>query len=232
MLDIVRSKERYAMDAGWLQARWHFSFSQYYDPKHVQFGPLRVFNNDVIQPGKGFGMHPHSNMEILTYVLDGALEHKDSTGGQGVIHSGEVQRMSAGSGIMHSEFNASADEPVELVQIWVLPSRENVEPGYEQRRFTATERSGKLLPIASGRGETDGMEIVQDITMYVSRLEDGQGVEHSLEPGRKAYVFVADGAVELNGQSLWRGDSVKVDGNTKLAFAQGDNAELVLLDLP
>ncbi len=232
MLDIVRSDERYSMDAGWLQANWHFSFDHYYDPNNVQFGPLRVFNNDVVQPGKGFPMHPHANMEILTYVFDGALEHRDSTGGHGVIHAGEVQRMSAGKGIVHSEFNHSKTDTVELVQIWILPAAKDVEPGYEQVRFSPEQRTGKLLPIASGDGAPGAAKIGQDVTMLVSRLEPGQRVEHELGAGRRAYVFVGAGAVDLNGEKLEKGDSVKVTAETKLELSDGEGAEVVVLDLP
>lgn len=232
MLDIVRSDQRYSMDAGWLQANWHFSFDSYYDPDNVQFGPLRVFNNDVVQPGKGFPMHPHANMEILTYVFDGALEHRDSTGGHGIIHAGEVQRMSAGRGIVHSEFNASKTDTVELVQIWILPAEKDVEPGYEQVQFSQEQRSGKLLAIASGDGDPGAAKIGQDVKMLVSRLDPGQQVDYAMADSRRAYVFVGSGEVELNGEKLSKGDSVKVTSETKLSFGNGDGAELVVLDLP
>lgn len=232
MLQIVRSDDRHTVDAGWLKARWHFSFDSYYDPDNMQFGPLRVFNNDVIQPAKGFGMHPHANMEILTYVIDGALEHRDSTGGHGIIHAGEIQRMSAGQGIVHSEFNASPDETVELVQIWILPEKEDVQPSYEQKQFSAEDRTGKLLPIASPDATNGAVFVGQDITMYVSRLEEGTSASHVISPGRRAYVFVIDGDAALNGEALSRGDSVSVEAVESLDFTAQSTTELLVLDLP
>lgn len=232
MLQIVRSEDRHTMDAGWLKARWHFSFGSYYDPNNVQFGPLRVFNNDVIQPAKGFGQHPHDNMEILTYVIDGAVEHRDSTGGHGIIHPGEIQRMSAGKGVVHSEFNALSDKSTELVQIWIMPEKRNVQPSYEQKQFTQEERTGKLLPIASPDASNGTVFVGQDVTMYVSRLEGAASVTHELAPGRRAYVFIIDGETELNGEALQRGDSVKVEDVGSLKFASQSTAEIMLLDLP
>ncbi|MDA0206118.1 MAG: pirin family protein [Acidobacteria bacterium] len=232
MLEIVRSDDRHTVNAGWLKARWHFSFDHYYDPQQVQFGPLRVFNNDVVQPAKGFPMHPHANMEILTYVIDGALEHRDSTGGHGIIHTGEVQRMSAGKGIVHSEFNASPDTTVELVQIWILPEKQDVQPSYEQKQFSAEDRTGRLLPIATPDAASRTVFVGQDVTMYVSRLEAGSKVSHDLKPERRAYVFVIEGDVQLNGETLSRGDSVKVENVGALKFDAPSTAELLLLDLP
>jgi redox-sensitive bicupin YhaK (pirin superfamily) len=232
MLQITRSDDRHTVDAGWLKARWHFSFDSYYDPDNLQFGPLRVFNNDVIQPAQGFGMHPHANMEILTYVIDGALEHRDSIGGHGIIHAGEVQRMSAGKGIVHSEFNASPDDSVELVQIWILPAKQDVQPSYEQKQFTVEDRTGKLLAIASPDASNGSVVVGQDITMYVSRLEAGSSASHVVSPGRRAYVFVIDGEATLNGEALSRGDSVKAEEVERLAFAAESAAELLVLDLP
>ena len=234
MLNITRSADRYNLKTDWLDAKWHFSFGNYYDSQNVQFGPLRVFNNDVIQPGQGFPMHPHRDMEIVTYVLDGELEHRDSTGGQGTIRAGEVQRMSAGAGVRHSEFNASSKNTVELVQIWVLPQKTGVQPSYEQKRFTQAERTGKWLPIVSPTVEGEAVFIGQDATFYVSRLESGQSAAHDLAPGRQAYVFVADGEVALNGERLLKGDSVKAGGIDRLTFVSNSSeaAELLMIDLP
>lgn len=234
MLDITRSADRYNLKTDWLDAKWHFSFGDYYDPQNVQFGPLRVFNNDVIQPGQGFPMHPHRDMEIVTYVLDGELEHRDSTGGQGSIRAGEVQRMSAGAGVRHSEFNASSKNTAELVQIWVLPQRTGVQPSYEQKRFTQAERTGRLLPIVSPTAEGDSLFIGQDATFYVSRLEPGQTATHEIDAGRRAYLFVAEGEMSLNGEQLQRGDSVKAVDIERLALSSSPTqaAELLLIDLP
>jgi len=233
MLRITRSGERYHFETDWLSAYWHFSFDHYYDPENVSFGPLRVFNNDTIQPGKGFPMHPHRDMEILTYVIRGALEHNDSTGGSGVIHAGEVQRMSAGTGVRHSEFNASRTDPVELVQIWILPRQKGVQPSYEQKRFSEAERTAKLLPIASGDGKPGTVYMGQDADLYVTRLEPGQAVRHELAADRRAYLFVIDGALALNGEALGKGDSVRVSQESELKLeADAATAEALLIDLP
>lgn len=233
MLRITRSGERYHFETDWLSAYWHFSFDHYYDPENVSFGPLRVFNNDTIQPGKGFPMHPHRDMEILTYVIRGALEHNDSTGGAGVIHAGEVQRMSAGTGVRHSEFNASRTDPVELVQIWILPRQKGVQPSYEQKRFSEAERTAKLLPIASGDGKPGTVYMGQDADLYVTRLEPGQAVRHELAADRRAYLFVIDGALALNGEALGKGDSVRVSQESELKLeADAATAEALLIDLP
>ena len=233
MLDITRSGDRFHFETGWLSAYWHFSFDHYYDPKNLSFGPLRVFNNDTIQPGRGFPMHPHQDMEILTYVIRGELEHKDNTGGHGRIHAGEVQRMSAGSGIVHSEFNASQTDPCELVQIWITPAEQGVGPSYEQRRFSLEDRAGKLLPAASGNANGPTMRIGQDATLYVSSLRPEDDIRHSLESGRRAYLFVINGTPTLNGELLEKGDSVKISGERELRFQTvGGASELLLLDLP
>ena len=233
MLDITRSGDRFHFETDWLSAYWHFSFDHYHDLNNLSFGPLRVFNNDTIQPGRGFPMHPHRDMEILTYVIHGELEHKDDTGGHGRIRAGEVQRMSAGSGIVHSEFNASQTEPCELVQIWITPAARGVEPSYGQRRFSLEDRAGKLLPAASGNSNGDTMRIGQDATLYVSSLRPGDDVRQALASGRRAYVFVIDGKPTLNGELLERGDSVKISDERELRFqTTGGAAELLLIDLP
>ncbi len=232
MLQVTRSNQRHHFANDWLSAYWHFSFDHYYDPQNMGFGPLRVFNNDTIQPAKGFPMHPHRDMEILTYVIDGALEHQDSTGGRGQIHAGEVQRMSAGSGIVHSEYNASATDPVELVQIWVEPAQKGMKPGYEQKQFSREDREGKLLPIASGDGLEGAVRVGQDVTFYVSRIRPGDDIRHHLAENRRAYLFVIGGNLELNAEKLSRGDSVKVSGEPELRFQAAEPAEVLLIDLP
>ena len=233
MLEIVRSQDRHRVNAGWLDARWHFSFDHYHDPNNMGFSTLRVFNHDVVQPGQGFPMHPHRDMEIVTYVIRGALEHRDSTGGHGVIRPGEVQRMSAGAGVRHSEMNYSTKEPVELLQMWVFPEKRGVQPSYEQKQFSAEERSGKLLPIVSPEMEDESVYIGTDATFLVSRVEPGQTVERAIQPERHAYVFVIDGAVTLNGEALGKNDSAKVGEVEKLTLTAGDEAaELMVIDLP
>lgn len=233
MLNIIRSGERYHFENEWLSAYWHFSFDHYYDPNNLGFGPLRVFNNDTIKPAGGFPMHPHRDMEILTYVIRGQLQHKDNTGGGGVIHAGEVQRMSAGSGIVHSEFNASKTEECELVQIWILPKERGGPPSYEQRQFTQEQRAGKLLAVGSGDHLPDTMKIGQDATLYVSRLRPGDRISHQIAEGRRAYLFTVDGDLTLNGENLHKGDSVKLAQENELRTESTENpSEILLIDLP
>ena len=187
MMKITRADERFHMENDWLSAYWLFSFDFYYDPNNMNFGALRVFNHDTIQPDSGFGMHGHRDMEIVTYILEGTLDHKDSTGGVGQIYTGEVQRMTAGTGIRHSEYNSSPDQRVRLLQMWVMPDRAGHEPSYEQRKFTEAERQGRWLPIASGRKLGDAVAVNQDVTFYVSKALAGNRLAHPLEAGRRAF---------------------------------------------
>ena len=238
-VQVIGSDQRHHADHGWLDARWHFSFADYHDPDNVHFGPLRVFNDDVVRGGGGFDMHPHRDMEIITYVISGRLEHRDHLGNRGVVHPGEVQVMSAGKGIMHAEFNASQTEPVHLLQIWVIPRRRGGKPRWEQRQFTPAQRAGRLLPVVSATESTqspDTLKIDQDATVYVSSLKAGQAVEHrTAGAGRKAYLFVIGGGVMLNGDTdLAVGDQARVDlGDERtLSLRATADAELILLDLP
>lgn len=239
MIQVIRSSERYHFETDWLSTYWHFSFDHYRDPKNVHFGPLRVFNDDVIRPGGGFPMHAHREMEIVTYVIEGRLEHRDSMGNVGQIGPGEVQRMSAGTGVRHSEYNASDTEPVHLVQLWVFPAVERLEPSWEQRQFTPAERRGRLLPVAvpAEKAPANGaVRIHQDATIYASRLEPGQAVAHAIAAGRRAYLFVISGELELNGETLSAGDQARVTETAELRLAvpraAAAPAELLLLDLP
>jgi redox-sensitive bicupin YhaK (pirin superfamily) len=235
---VIKSDERHHADHGWLDTRWHFSFADYHDPANMNFGPLRVFNDDVVKGGGGFDMHPHRDMEIITYVISGQLEHRDHLGNRGVVHPGEVQVMSAGKGIMHAEFNASQTEPVRLLQLWVLPRHRNNKPRWEQRQFTPAQRGGRLLPVVASTDtdDADTLKIDQDATIYVSALKAGESVEHrSPESGRKAYLFVIDGAVTLDGDTkLAAGDQARVElGDEATLSVRADaDAELILLDLP
>ena len=196
-MQIIKAEDRFHLESDWLSAYWLFSFDRYYDPNNMTFGPLRVFNHDTVAGGGGFPTHPHREMEIVTYVLEGALRHKDSTGGAGLIRAGEVQRMTAGTGVAHSEFNFSEEAPVKLLQMWVLPERDGLTPSYEQKRFTSEQRAGMLLPIASGQGAPGAVKIHQDATFYVSRLRSGDRVAHELKPGRRAFFYVIEGEVTL-----------------------------------
>ena len=232
MIDITRSDERYHFESDWLSTYWHFSFDHYYDPDNVNFGPLRVFNDDVIRPASGFGMHGHREMEIVTYVLEGELEHKDSTGGAGRIHSGEVQRMSAGTGIRHSEYNPSEETPVHLLQVWVTPAINGLEPSYEQKQFTREQRTGRLLAVASGQDAPDTVKVHQDATFYVAIVRPEDHLTHHLNEGRRAYLFVTDGELKVNGQTLSRGDQARIEEESLLTFETSSTADIVLIDLP
>ncbi len=238
MIRVIPSKDRYFADHGWLQTRWHFSFADYYDPQNIRWGALRVFNDDVVQPGQGFGMHPHRDMEIITVVLEGALEHRDSLGNTGIIRPGEVQVMRAGSGIVHSEYNHSKTAPLHLLQLWVLPRTQGLAPGWQQREFSVADRAGKLLPVvkpgapavgASGNGV---LTIDQDASIYLSSLAAGQQVTHTSPAGRKAYLFVITGQVEVNSEKLAAGDQARIADEPSLRIVAKESSELILLDLP
>jgi hypothetical protein len=232
MMQVIKSEERHFADHGWLQTRWHFSFAEYYDPANLHWGALRVFNDDVIQPGQGFPMHGHRDMEIITCVLDGALEHRDSMGNRGVIHPGEVQVMSAGAGITHSEYNHSKEAPVHLLQLWVLPRTKSRPPRWEQKQFTAAERAGKFFPVVSS-GELPGTLVIdQDAAIYLSSLKAGEEVTHRGRSKRKAYLFVIAGGVKMNGETLATGDQARIADETELRVRASADAELILLDLP
>lgn len=232
MTKIIKAQERFHAESDWLSTYWLFSFDRYYDPNNVQFGPLRVFNDDVIQPASGFGTHPHREMEIVTYVLKGALSHKDSTGGLGIISAGEVQRMTAGTGIAHSEYNASDKDPVHLLQMWVLPAEPELKPSYEQKQFTLEQREGVLLAIASGQGKTDAVKVHQDVTFYVSSVRPGDQISHELAQGRRAYLYVIDGDVAVNDYRLSAGDQARITNETRLEISSSSASEIILIDLP
>ena len=232
MYEIVRSQNRHFFQNEWLSAYWHFSFDHYYDPRHVQFGPLRVFNNDTIQPRGSFPIHFHREMEIVTYVIDGHLEHKDNTGGIGTIGPGEVQRMSAGTGIQHSEYNASQKKEVHFLQIWILPAVANLEPGYAQKSFTKEQRQGTLLPIVSGMDHPEALKIHQDTTLYVGRIRTQDKLVFETNSDRQIYFFVMSGNIEVGEHTLKTGDSSKISEETVLPLAAQATSEIFLIDLP
>lgn len=234
MIKIVKSGEHYHSEIDWLSSYWHFSFDHYQDPQKMNFGPLRVFNDDVIQPGTGFGFHPHRDMEIVTYVIDGELEHRDNQGNTGVIQPGEIQRMSAGSGILHSEYNHSKERPLRLLQLWIFANKRGLEPSWEQKKFRKEERSDRLLPVIVPENSADGgaLHIHQDASIYVSSLNKGAAVEHALAPGRKAYVFVIDGSINLNGKKMESRDAARVETEDRIDIRADKPSELILLDLP
>ena len=230
-MQIRRANERFHAQNDWLSAFWLFSFDFYYDPNNMNFGALRVFNHDTIQPDSGFGMHGHRDMEIVTYILEGTLDHKDSTGGVGHIHTGEVQRMTAGTGIRHSEYNSSPDQRVRLLQMWVLPDRPGYEPSYEQKQFTEAERTNVLLPIASGRGAGAGVKVNQDVTFYVSKAQAGTTLSHTLDAGRRAFLYLMDGELTVNGETLKSGDQARIIDAGRLDLQATQESELLLIDL-
>ena len=232
MLTVRKADERGHANHGWLDT-WHtFSFADYQDPRHMGYGPLRVINDDTVQPGQGFGTHGHRDMEIITYVLEGALEHKDSMNNGSIIRPGNVQRMSAGTGVRHSEFNPSRDESVHFLQIWIEPSVTGVRPGYEEKQFGTAEKKGQLRLIASPDGREGSVTIHQDAYVYASMLDGKDAVTHRLAPGRRAYVHVARGSIEVNGTPLKGGDGVKISGESEISLARAAQAEVLLFDLP
>ncbi len=231
MITLRKAADRFHTRIDWLDS-WHtFSFADHYDPNHMGFRSLRVINDDTVQPGQGFGAHPHRDMEILSYVLEGGLAHRDSSGGGGVIRPGDVQRMSAGSGVVHSEFNASREEPVHFLQIWLVPEQRGIDPGYEQKSFPAAARSGKLRVLASRDGRDGSVSIHQDATVYGTLLGSGERVTYELRPGRHAWVHVARGSAELNGTKLVAGDGAAVSDERAIALRGVDAAEVLLFDL-
>jgi redox-sensitive bicupin YhaK (pirin superfamily) len=232
MITIRKSDERGVGRHGWLTTHHTFSFANYYDPKQMGFRALRVINEDTVAPGRGFGAHQHDNMEIVSIVLEGTLAHRDSTGGEGTLRRGEVQRMSAGTGVVHSEFNGSETDPAHFFQIWLLPEREGIEPGYEQKLFPEEERRGQLRLLVSPDAENGALKIHQDARLYTTILDEGQSVDHSLAAGRGAWIQVARGSVDVNGVSLAAGDGAQIEGETALKITGGASAsELLLFDL-
>jgi len=228
MIQIRPSEERGHNKLSWLDSRFSFSFDQYYDPEHVQFRSLRVINEDVVAPGKGFGMHPHRDMEILTWILDGSLEHRDSMGSGAVIRPGELQHMTAGTGVMHSEFNPSPSKPTHLLQIWILPERKNLKPEYEQLEFSDDELRGKFHLVA---GPEAPVTIHQDANLYIARLDKGTKASHLLAGGRHAWIQVAKGHVRLNGTELKQGDGVAISQESEVRVEALGPSEVLLFDL-
>jgi hypothetical protein len=231
MIIVRPAAERGHFDHGWLDTRHTFSFASYHDPRHMGFRALRVINEDRVKPGEGFGTHAHRDMEILTWVLDGALEHKDSMGNGSVIRPGDLQRMSAGTGVTHSEFNPSPEAGVHFLQIWLLPRERGLPPGYEQKRFPEEERRGRLRLIAAGDGRDGAVTIHQDAGLWTALLQPGESVRHALAPGRSAWLHVARGAVSLNGSTLGAGDGAAVSDEAALEITGAADAEVMLFDL-
>jgi redox-sensitive bicupin YhaK (pirin superfamily) len=228
MIEIRPSEQRGHSKLSWLDSRFTFSFDQYYDPEHVQFRSLRVINEDIVAPGGGFPTHPHRDMEILTWILAGALEHRDTTGGSGVIRPGELQHMTAGRGVMHSEFNPSSKDPTHLLQIWILPERKGLDPSYEQLAFSDADLRGKFNLVA---GPQAPVTIHQDANLWIARLDKGAQARHTLGPGRHAWVQVAHGDVRLNETALNAGDGAAVSDETEIRVESNKPSEVLLFDL-
>jgi len=231
MLTIRKGTDRGHAAHGWLDTYHTFSFGDYYDPREMGFGALRVINEDRVEPGQGFGTHGHRDMEIITYILEGALEHRDSMGNSSVIRPGQVQRMSAGTGVRHSEFNPSRTEAVHLLQIWIEPSVKGVRPSYEERQFPPEAKRGRLRLIASPDGRDGSVVIQQDACVYAALLDGAERLAHRLAPGRRAYVHVVRGSLELNGITLQHGDGAKIADLAEVTLSGGKNAEVLLFDL-
>ncbi len=231
MLTIRRSEERGHADHGWLDSFHSFSFADYYDPAHVQFGALRVINEDRIAAGQGFPPHPHRDMEIVTYVLDGALAHRDSLGNGSTIRPGDVQRMSAGTGIRHSEFNPSPSEPLHLLQIWLMPNVTGIAPDYEEKHFAAADRRGRLRVVAAPDGRDGAVKIHADATLLAGLVDGAEQVEYAVAPGHRLYLHLARGALTVNGERLRAGDAAKLDAINRLHLTDGEDAEVLVFDL-
>jgi len=232
MITVRRAADRGHLNFGWLDTHHTFSFGEYYDPDFMGFSDLRVINEDRVSPGRGFGTHPHRDMEIITYVLEGALEHKDSMGNGSVIRPGDVQRMSAGTGISHSEANHSKSDLVHFYQIWIMPDRSGVKPSYEQKFFSDDDKRGQLKLVASPDGHDGSVTIHQDAKLYAGIITSVQELKHTVTPGRSAWVQVARGSINLNGQSLVHGDGAAISGEEILKLSSSDNAEVLVFDLP
>lgn len=232
MIIVRKSEERGQANHGWLQSRFSFSFAEYYDPQHMGFGPLRVINDDWIAAGMGFGTHPHKDMEIITYVLEGEIAHKDSMGNGSTIRPGDVQRMTAGTGVRHSEFNPSPVNKTHLLQIWIMPDHLNLEPGYEEKRFSAEEKRGRLRVVASPDGRDASVKIHQDAMLFAGLFDGAESAELALAPKRLCYLHVARGELEANGHAIKAGDALLIQAESSLILHSGKQAEVLVFDLP
>ncbi|WP_101477413.1 pirin family protein [Candidatus Nitrosotalea bavarica] len=233
MQELIKANEHYKNEMDWLTTYHHFSFGEYYNPEKHDYGPLRVFNDDTIKAGTGFEFHQHRDMEIVTYVIDGALRHRDNLGNDGIIEAGEMQRMTAGTGVFHSEYNASKTNPLRLLQMWVFPDKKGLRPSWQQKKYTQEDRKNKLLQVI-GPINNSGSElsIHQNALFYLSSLDSGKKVEHILESGRKAYLFVIDGKISMNGKIMETQDAAKIENANTVSIEAEKTTELILIDLP
>ncbi len=230
-MNIIPANKRHFTDMGWLQTYWLFSFSNYYDPANMGHGKLRVFNDDVVKPGTGFPTHPHDEMEIITIVLKGEISHRDSMGNGGVIRAGEVQRMSAGTGLTHSEYN-EADEDLHFYQVWILPDQAGLSPSYEQKKYAEAEFKDVLFPLASGQNKAGAVSFHTDATIYRSQLAAGRQRQHPTQPDRKIFIYVTSGNLRVNGELLAARDQARIDGVETLDLTADQNADFILIDAP
>jgi redox-sensitive bicupin YhaK (pirin superfamily) len=231
VFDIIQSDSRGSADHGWLQSKHTFSFASYYDPARVHFGALRVINEDRVAPGQGFGTHPHNDMEIISYIVDGAVEHKDSMGNSAVIRAGEVQRMTAGTGVLHSEFNHSQEEAVHFLQIWIIPEKNGLEPGYEQTLFSREDKLDRLRLIGSRDGRDGSLTIHQDVDLYASVLSPGKSISLANIEERRVFVQVVAGELDVNGQRLAAGDGAQIENESSVTLTAADESEFLLFNL-
>jgi|SRR5579883_2194593 len=234
MIKITKENQHYKGESEWLETYHHFSFAEYFDPSKVSFGPLRVFNDDVIKPGTGFDFHQHKDMEIVTYIIDGTLEHKDSLGNHGLIQPGEIQRMSAGTGVFHSEFNHSDTKPLRLLQMWVFSDTRGLKPSWEQKQYSKDDGTNKLLQVIGQKdaSKQDRLGIHQDASFYVSHLRPGFEIQHNIIKGRIAYLFVIEGKVSVNGKTLDTRDAAEIQDESKISIQGQKESEIILIDLP
>ena len=230
MIDVRRGDAIYHKEGGWFSANWHFSFDEYYDPENMGFGTLRVFNDDRLIPGAVWPMHPHRDIEGLTYVVEGTFKHADSLGNDGILPAGSVQRMTLGSGAYHSEQNSSQTEPIRFIQMWIMPAERGLPPSVEQRVFTPEDRTNVLLPVVTPDGSS-GVRVHQDARVYVSRLDDGRTLEHEFAPGFGAYFFHIEGETELNGVALAAGEAARIRDEERLAIRARQSSELILVEV-
>lgn len=228
---IIPANQRHFTDMGWLQTYWLFSFSNYYDPANMGHGKLRVFNDDVVRPGTGFPTHPHEEMEIITIVLKGAISHKDSMGNSGVIRAGEVQRMSAGTGLTHSEYN-EADKDLHFYQVWILPDKADLSPSYEQKEFSEDDFKNVLFPMASGQNHAEAVYFNTDAVIYRSRLDALRRLEHRSSPDRNLFIYLTSGRLQVNGKVLMAKDQARVEGIDRLELKADQDADFILIDVP
>jgi quercetin 2,3-dioxygenase len=231
--ELIKANEHYKNELDWLTTYHHFSFADYYNPEKNNYGPLRVFNDDTIKSGTGFDFHQHNDMEIVTYVIDGALRHRDNLGNDGIIEAGEMQRMTAGTGVIHSEYNASKTNPLRLLQMWIFPDKKGLRPSWQQKKYTQEDRKNKLLQVI-GPINNSGSElsIHQNVLFYLSSLDSGKKVEHEIKSGRKAYLFVIDGKISVNGKVMETQDAAKIENTDTISIEATKTTELILIDLP